>query len=1122
MPDIPDSIVCDTLVRLGLVGSAQIEKARRAVSDAGSNMPISKHLIERGIIEYDEYERARAAAAEAGSSPEALLGMTIGGFRIEKVVGQGGMGVVYRAIELSLDRPVALKVLPPSFAADTAYLQRFEREAKAAAKIHHPAVATIFGVGSDGPHQYIAMELLDGGTLKERIVGYGVPSEAERRAFLAQILDGLAQAHKLGVIHRDLKPDNILLTSDGRPKIADFGIARDITANGQVTLTGSGMMGSPLYMAPELWEGKPASVQTDLWALGITYWFACENAFPFHAKSPMEISRLVTQKDLPYKAFKDPVDRKVLSMMLARKPEKRAKSALEVLSALRPYTSAASMNLLAVTSSQRVQVKKTPLASQLLQQTVSRTREALGSTRGPSWIFVLSAASILTGVALLLMPGFWMMVGAAAAGLGLIGLGGSLILQRSQQAQGSARVIPPGSTFDAMLEASNALGRSTRLEAEPTIPVAPRGNTSRIDNTRREHVPALGAAANGVSAPKPDRAQRKREKRAVPNTTVKASRSAPQKQRAEAMIEEGSQPIAVKAEKRGLPKQRKPAPRAQSEAIRGEGMSSGEARTIVVPRDVATIHEALGQASSGDTVYVSAGRYTMEPSVMKPGVTLSGQSADEVTIIGDAAKGALITIKAAGKYVLSNLCFTMQNTGDEELAKKNELLRVRAGEVKLSHVTVRGTPGHALRFHGDVQAEANALSISGAKRHGVTVSSGAQLKLSASSIEKCEEGAALVMDAGSQLTLRECEFSACEKYGLAARQGGKAILENCKIAKHRQYGALSGDAQSVITLKDCQVTANDKHGLLALGGGRLEMTGGLLQGNGQAGAAAQNADSSLMLADVNARENKAYGAYFAAGAQGEVRGCKFFTNKESGISISDEGTFVKVAHTHMSENGASGLTIRKGARALLDDCTAQGNPSFGMVATDAAVLDVSKGHANDNGTFGVAWLKGASGKAEDVSCKRNRKAGIGVQGEGSAPTLIRVTCTQNDQFGGLINGGSSPTLEECNFLENAESGLAVWDPQTAPTVRNCVARANTRFGVVVAGGAGGLFEGNTCNGNRAAGIFLQDAGTKPTLRNNSANGNLKVGIFVNKETDPVLEWNVANGNPESNVADERG
>jgi serine/threonine protein kinase len=154
-----------------------------------------------------------------------LLGTRVGSYEVRALIGAGGMGEVYRAHDTRLRRDVAIKALPPSFSADQERVLRFEREARTLAGLNHPAIAAIYGMEQIGDSRYLILELVEGGTLADRLAAGALPVRESLRV-AREIADALHAAHENGVVHRDLKPANIALTTDARPKVLDFGLAK--------------------------------------------------------------------------------------------------------------------------------------------------------------------------------------------------------------------------------------------------------------------------------------------------------------------------------------------------------------------------------------------------------------------------------------------------------------------------------------------------------------------------------------------------------------------------------------------------------------------------------------------------------------------------------------------------------------------------------------------------------------------------------------------------------------------------------------------------------------------------------------------------------------------------------
>lgn len=210
-----------------------------------------------------------------------------GRYQVEAQIGQGGMASVFRAEDIQLGRKVAVKVLHPQYAEDQEFVERFRREAKAAAQLQHPGIVSVYDTGSWDGTWYIAMELLEGPTLKERLVAEGRIAPAEAIHITEQILRAVRAAHRDGIIHRDLKPHNVILDDEGRPKVTDFGIARrgasDMTATGSI-------LGTAHYIAPEQAQGEVITPRTDLYAVGVVLYEMLTGRTPFEGDSAVSIA----------------------------------------------------------------------------------------------------------------------------------------------------------------------------------------------------------------------------------------------------------------------------------------------------------------------------------------------------------------------------------------------------------------------------------------------------------------------------------------------------------------------------------------------------------------------------------------------------------------------------------------------------------------------------------------------------------------------------------------------------------------------------------------------------------------------------------------------------------------
>ena len=236
-------------------------------------LPTARRI--RGLT---DFTTARAEMAGEGVAEE-LVGRRLGEYRIEAALGRGGMGQVYRARHVTLDRVCAVKILSAQLVADPVYRGRFLQEARAVARLNHPNIVTVYDAGVSDGNYYIAMQFVDGVSLNERLAR-GPLSLDEALEIIAPVAAALDYAHAQGLVHRDVKPGNILIGSDGHVFLADFGIARTVTQD--VRLTTSGMMvGTPAYMAPEQITGGEVTAQTDIYQLGVTFFELITGESPY-------------------------------------------------------------------------------------------------------------------------------------------------------------------------------------------------------------------------------------------------------------------------------------------------------------------------------------------------------------------------------------------------------------------------------------------------------------------------------------------------------------------------------------------------------------------------------------------------------------------------------------------------------------------------------------------------------------------------------------------------------------------------------------------------------------------------------------------------------------------------
>jgi len=271
----------------------------------------------------------------APPAPTDLLGRTVGPYDLERLLGQGGFAWVFAGRELD-GTEVAVKVLMPRYAGDRQFESRFRNEAETAAKLQHPNIIRIRFVARSGSYVYFAMDLC-ADSLAARLEREGPLPEADIVRIAGDVARALRFAHVQGVIHRDLKPDNILIHSDGRAILSDFGIARAVSS--YVASTGVNMtIGTPQYLSPEQAQGRPLDERVDFYALGVTLFKAATGEVPFTSTDWFELARMHVEAAPPSLRKKRPVLSKrferVVMKCLAKHPDDRYRDATQLLADL--------------------------------------------------------------------------------------------------------------------------------------------------------------------------------------------------------------------------------------------------------------------------------------------------------------------------------------------------------------------------------------------------------------------------------------------------------------------------------------------------------------------------------------------------------------------------------------------------------------------------------------------------------------------------------------------------------------------------------------------------------------------------------------------------------------------
>ncbi len=262
-----------------------------------------------------------------------LVGRLIGGrYQIEQVVARGGMATVYLAMDIRLERKVALKIIHPHLASDNSFREKFIREARIAAKLSHPNLVNVFDQGEEGDMAFMAMEYVSGITLRDALKDFGALDAKRALDLFEPMLSGLAAAHRAGILHRDLKPENVLLANDGRIKLGDFGLARDIDNH---TSTGS-LVGTVAYLSPELVMRGTADARSDVYAAGIMLFEMLAGRQPFEGDQAVQIAYQHANDNVPapskFKPQIPPLLDELVLWATARDAAHRPTDAVELLS----------------------------------------------------------------------------------------------------------------------------------------------------------------------------------------------------------------------------------------------------------------------------------------------------------------------------------------------------------------------------------------------------------------------------------------------------------------------------------------------------------------------------------------------------------------------------------------------------------------------------------------------------------------------------------------------------------------------------------------------------------------------------------------------------------------------
>ncbi len=365
--------------------------------------------------------------------------MEIPGYEIQRCIGQGGMASAYLARQTSLDRQIVLKVLDTSVSDSPVTIERFLNEGRIVASLQHPNIITTYDIGTAGTDVFISMEFVDGGDLKQRLRDQ-IFSPGEAVSLIAKIASALATAHAKGIIHRDVKPGNILFRGDGTPLLSDFGIAKRLTGDADLTSTGM-FVGSPNYMAPEQSDTGPLDGRADIYALGVIFYEMLVGKKPYYSDSVIDVILMHKKDPVPTLPAGLEDYQEMLNLMMAKDRNDRFRDAESVLH----YIERSMRQGLFKSGAERAETPDFDVTG--VQATPTATRVSLGTTPRPKLRAMLSAIALL-----------------CAAGYGVL-----ILIERRMADDDVPRAVPTTTTIDDISDETfpdSAIGLDANVQPE--------------------------------------------------------------------------------------------------------------------------------------------------------------------------------------------------------------------------------------------------------------------------------------------------------------------------------------------------------------------------------------------------------------------------------------------------------------------------------------------------------------------------------------------------------------------------------------------------------------------------------------------------------------------------------
>ena len=376
-----DTLLGRLVVEQGLATTDEVEGCQQARvnADPEAGQSLADMLINHGFVTESQMTRVRQEVEASRGTQQ------IPGYKLLGRIGAGAMATVYKAKQLSLDRVVAIKVLPQKFMADPQFVERFYAEGRAAAKLNHPNIVQAIDVGQAGDHHYFVMEFVEGHTVYDRLSKKGPYEEAQALQIIIATADALQHAHAQGFMHRDVKPKNIMITHEGITKLADMGLARDISDTQAAKAEAGKAYGTPYYIAPEQIRGDvDIDFRADIYGLGATFYHMVTGKVPFEGPNPSAVMHKHLKEALvPPDHLNDQLSAgvsEIIEVMMAKDRDERYDNTADLITDLRSVAEGSAplqarkkfdlSQLVGIESSAQTQVVETPKSPSIVESPI--------------------------------------------------------------------------------------------------------------------------------------------------------------------------------------------------------------------------------------------------------------------------------------------------------------------------------------------------------------------------------------------------------------------------------------------------------------------------------------------------------------------------------------------------------------------------------------------------------------------------------------------------------------------------------------------------------------------------------------------------------------------------------